>query len=821
MRKICYLLAILLGLACHSLNAQSYEPGVSKELAEQRVQNISDVHYDLTFDIPDNLQVLVAGNAVISFNLARKSEVVLDFQGKFTGACTVNGKQRIATMENEHIIIPAELVAAGANTIEMSFACLDKALNRNSEYMYTLFVPDQARSCFPCFDQPDMRATFTTTLNVPQGWKTMVSNGQYPIPTYLYSFVAGKFEEQTARREGYPIRVLYREQDPQKVAQLSKVFDEIGGSLHWMEGYTGIKCPFEEYGLVILPGYQFGGMEHPGAIQLSDRRIFLGSKPSKEEELSRMELIAHETAHLWFGDMVSLKWFEDVWTKEVFANFMASKITRREFSETDHDLNFLKTYQARALAIDRTEGTHPIAQELKNLNYASMLYDDIIYDKAPVMMHILEDIMGPSQLQEGLHNYLQKYFFKNASWDDLIEELDRQCPSAGVRQFSEVWVKQKGMPLIHTAYDNGKLVVSQTDPYGRGIFWRQKFEVRLIYDLNESSTITIDMQQPTVSVDIGKRPNFIIPNYTGRGYGRFTLDEDYTKLLPLRLIVTRGDLQRYALLLTLYDNYLMGRIPANYFGELYRDMMKEQNPLIMQTVVDHMFKIAFDCTPTERHTLEQCIMDLLQENKSTDSRQIILRKMAANATASEVLNQLYKVWSAQSDPLFDEHDYMEMAYRLAIMRPQQWKDITAKQFGKLRSDILKEEFNYVSRACNPDLTAQQSLFNEIIEKENRLHEPWALHALRLLSADTREPQNNGYIPQSLDALTYIQQTSDIFFANNWLNALLGSHKSHEALRHVESFISRHPDYQPNLLNKIRVAAWPLKNFREKQQQQKK
>ena len=103
MGKICYILAILLGLTWQSLNAQNYEPGVSKELAEQRVQNISDVHYDLTFDIPDNLQVLVSGNAVISFNLARKSEVVLDFQGNFTGACIVNGKQRIATMEkNAH-----------------------------------------------------------------------------------------------------------------------------------------------------------------------------------------------------------------------------------------------------------------------------------------------------------------------------------------------------------------------------------------------------------------------------------------------------------------------------------------------------------------------------------------------------------------------------------------------------------------------------------------------------------------------------------------------------------------------------------------------
>ena len=807
----------MLCLSWQSTNAQTYEIGVSKELAEQRVQNISRVNYDLSFDIPEDLNRSVAGTVVVSFNLKQQAEVVLDFQGKFSGACIVNGKKRVATMRDEHIIIPASLLQAGANTVEMNFASLDKALNRNPEYMYTLFVPDQARSCFPCFDQPDMRATFTTRLNVPDGWKTIASDGQYPIPTYLYSFVAGKFEEQTARREGYNIRALYREQDPQKVSQLDKIFDEVGSSLRWLEGYTGISCPFQEYGMVILPGYQFGGMEHPGAIQLSDRRIFLGENPSKDEELSRMELIAHETSHLWFGDMVSLKWFEDVWTKEVFANFMASKITRREFSKIDHDLNFLKTYQSRALAIDRTEGTHPIAQELKNLNHAALLYDDIIYDKAPVMMRILESIMGARELQTGLQTYLQKYFFKNASWDDLIETLDQQSPSAGIRQFSEVWVKQKGMPNIHTSYQDGKLVVSQTDPYGRGLFWRQKFEVRLVYDMDESRTVTIDMRQPTVTVNIGQRPNCIIPNYTGRGYGRFTTDDAYTQMLPLRLIVLHDDLQRYALLQTLYDNYLMGRIPASYFGELYRDMMKEKNPLIMQTIISHMFKIAFDRIPSERHTLEQCIMDLLAENKSSECRQAIFRKMATSATAPEVLDQLYKVWYAQADPLFNEHDYMEMAYRLAIMRPQQWQTILARQRQQLKSDILREEFDYVSRACTPDKQAQRQLFDELVRAEGRQHEPWALHALRLLSADVREPQSNAYIAPSLNALEYLQQTSDIFFAGNWLSNLLQEHKSQEALRQVESFVDSNPNYQPNLLNKVRAAVWPLKNYWETRQ----
>ena len=816
MKNIMILLVLVLCLATQSVSAQMLSKGVSKELANHRKANISKVIYDLSFDIPASQQEPVKGKAVISFDLKAPQDVVLDFQGQLIGTCYAwlekkKGKlKRTAidvTCQNEHIIIHASSTQEGANKVELQFIACDKALNRSADYMYTLFVPDLARSVFPCFDQPDLRAVFVTSLKVPEGWKTMTSDNVCQLPTYLYSFVAGNFQEKTTVRDGRPMRILYRETDPDKVAQLDHVFDEAAQSLSWMEGYTGIACPFREYGMVVLPGYQFGGMEHPGAIQMNDRRIFLEKNATQEEKAARLELIAHETAHLWFGDLVSLKWFEDVWTKEVLANFMASKITRRTFSRIDHDLNFLKTYQTRAIAIDRTDGTHPIAQELQNMNHASLLYDNIIYDKAPVMMRMLEEVMGASEMQIGLQHYLNSHLFGNASWDELVTALDTIAPKAGVRQFSDVWVKQKGMPTIHTAYKDGSIVITQSDPYHRGIVWPQKFQMRLIYELGTSRTVTVDMKEPTFTIKVGGKPNYIIPNYDGKGYGHFTLDDEYAVILPKRLITTRNDLNRYALLLTIHDNYLLGRIPTSHFGELHRFMMTEKNPLIISTAVDHMFKIAFDMPADKRKTLELCMMDLLGENRSNECHQYIIRKLGSNATSPELLEKIYTIWQRHNDPLLNEQDYMNMAYRLAIVRGDTYHPVLAAQRKRLKTADEKREFDYISRVCSPDPAFRVSLFNEMLKPQNREQEPWALKALSLLCSDVYEPVSNTYIESGLKSLQYIQQTSDIFFTTSWLQAMLGSHKSKEARLIVENFISSNPDYPEYLRNKIFEAAW--------------
>ena len=814
MKKVMIFFLLAMCLSTQSVKAQMLVKGVSKELAEHRKANISQVVYDLTFNIPSKPYESVKGKAIISFNLEVREDVVLDFQGQIDGTCYIHDEndKRHATdilYQDEHIIIPMELLTEGKNKIELPFIANDKALNRNDDYMYTLFVPDMARSVFPCFDQPDLRAVFVTTLKVPSGWKTMASDNVCQLPTYLYSFVAGKFQEKSTVRNGRRMRALYRESNPDKVAQLDQVFDEASQALDWMEGYTGIACPFKEYGLVILPGYQFGGMEHPGAIQMNDRRIFLEKQATQEEKMARMELIAHETAHLWFGDLVSLKWFEDVWAKEVMANFLASKMVRRSFPDINHDLNFLKTYQTRAIAIDRTEGTHPIAQELTNMSDARLLYDNIIYDKAPVMLRMLEETMGAPEMQTGLQKYLNDHVFKNASWDELVSALDDAAPSANVKQFSEVWVKQKGMPTIHTTYKNGNLVITQNDPYHRGIVWPQKFQVRLVYDLGTSRTITVDMKEATRTIRVNDKPDYIIPNYNGKGYGHFTLDNEYAVLLPKRLITTRSDLHRYALLQTIHDNYLLGRIPPIHFAELNRMMMTEQNPLIISATIDHMFRIAFDMPAEQRKTLELCMMDLIDKNPSKDMRQLMIRKLSTHATAPELIDRIYTIWQQHNDPLLSEQDYMNMAYRLAILRSDTSGPILAAQRKRLKTDDERREFDYISRVCTSDPMLRVRLFNEMLKPQNREKEPWALKAFQLLNADVYEPQSNVYIESGLKSLQFIEQTSDIFFPTNWLKALLAEHKSREARLTVEKFINNNPNYPEHLRRKILEAAWFL------------
>ena len=769
------LLVLLLCLPPLAAGARMLSEGVSKELAESRKANISKVVYDLSFVIPEDPQEKVKGNAVISFSLKAPQDVVLDFQGEFSGICYVHDmssrskrkRPRViaAGYRAGHIIIPMGETLKGENRIELDFKACDKALNRSAEYMFTRFVPDMARSVFPCFDQPDIRAVFITSLDVPKGWKTMVSDNICQLPTYLYSFAAGRFQEETAVRDGRPMRILHRESDPGKVAQIPRIFDEAAQSLQWMEGYTGIACPFREYGLLALPACQSGGMEHPGAIQVNARRIFLGRNATQEEKVARMELIARETALLWFGGLVSLKCFEDVWAKEMLAGFMASKITRRASSP--------------------------------------------LCDKAPVMMRMLEEVMGAPEMQAGLQKYLSDHLFGSASWDDLVDALCEAAPMAGVPQFCDVWAKQKGVPVIHTAYSDGSIVITQADPCRRGIVWPQKFQVRLIYELGTSRTVNVEMRGPAFTIKVAGKPDYIIPNYDGKGYGHFTLDDEYAVILPRRLLTTRNDLNRYALLLTIHDNYLLGRIPSSCFGELYRFMMQERNPLIMSAAVDHMFKIAFDLAPEQRKTLELCMMDLLGENRSKECRQCVIRKLGSNATAPEVLDKIYAIWQQHSDPLLTGHDYMDMAYRLAIVRGDTYYPVLAAQRKHLKDPGEQREFDYVSRVCTPDPALRMKLFNEMLKPRNREQEPWALKALSLLCADVYEPVSNALIEPGLKSLQYIQQTSDASFPARWLQALLGAHKSPEARLIVERFISDNPDYPEDLRNKILEAAWLL------------
>lgn len=805
-------LLAFLALSLLPLKAQNADDGVSRELAEYRSAHVSDVIYNLVFNVPEDRKKKVSGHEEVLFQWNGDGDLALDFAGfSYDGSCLVNGKRRQAAWRNGHIVISGKHLVKGGNVIAIDFEAADKALNRSDDYLYTIFVPALARTVFPCFDQPDIKAKFLLDLHLPAGWKQINSADSHPLPTYLFSFTAGRFQEATATRDGRTLRALYRETNPKKIAQLGKVFDEVALSIRWLEAYTGIPYPFDKYGFVMLPGYQFGGMEHPGAIQFIDREVFLNDNPTPDEELTRLELLAHETAHMWFGDLVTMRWFDDVWTKEVFANFFAAKISREQFPEIDHELNFMKAYQVGAIGTDRTDGTHPIQQKLANLKDAGLLYGNIIYKKAPVMMRKLEEEIGSDSMREGLREYLRRFSYGNATWDDLIEILQRQAPKTDIRGWSDVWVKQKGLPYIYTQYSDGRLIITQQDPWGRGLTWRQKFSVGL-YDADEKtiSNVEVDMQQPRVEIEVAKRPYAIIPNYDGRGYGRFVADSLSCAFLEYSWRTMPHAVNRMAALMTLYENYLMNRVrPSEYMNTMNTYLMNEDNALVASTLVSYLMSAYSDLNGSNKNYFEFFLLNDALNHPAKSIRQKLIRAISQSCVSPSVIEKVRDIWANHSDSLLSERDYTDMAYHLAIVIPSDWRCILDKQRARLTNVDEQRAFDFISRACNPDLAEQQRLFQSLMNKENRSVEPWATKTLALLSTSAREPQNNEFITPALNALKEIQATGDIFFPTNWLNALLSGHNSEEAADMVKYWLKFHGDYPEYLLNKVKQTAYHL------------
>ena len=218
-------------------------------------------------------------------------------------------------------------------------------------------------------------------------------------------------------------------------------------------------------------------MEHPGAIYYNSSSILLDESATENQMLNRASVIAHETSHMWFGDLVTMQWFNDVWMKEVFANFMAAKIVNPSFPKVNHDLRFLVANYPAAYAVDRTAGTHPVRQELENLDEAGSLYGAIIYQKAPIVMRQLERLVGSDRLQAGLRSYLKQFQFGNATWLDLVRILNEHS-DVDMTAWSRAWVEEAGRPSIRTVIEGPRLAFIQSDPQrGRSLRWTERMEV--------------------------------------------------------------------------------------------------------------------------------------------------------------------------------------------------------------------------------------------------------------------------------------------------------------------------------------------------------
>jgi aminopeptidase N len=841
--KYTKLLLLLMGLnigvsAQNKAKPVPVEPGVSFQLAQYRQSVIGNLKYDISLVLPELRTEAVTGNINIHFFLKSSDQPLqIDFKQDASHVKKIELSNHMVipiVVKNEHILIDRKYLHKGNNTIQISFIAGDAALNRNSEYLYSLSVPDRARTIFPCFDQPNLKARFLLTLTVPKNWEVL-SNGsktQLPtpiqqnnqaqyvfeaadkLPTYLFSFTAGKYTLVEKSIGKYNAEFLYRETDSAKIKlSVDSVFTLHKDAINFLENWTGIPYPFKKVGFVAIPDFQFGGMEHPGAVQYKASSLFLDGGATKDQHIARLSLIAHETAHMWFGDLVTMDWFNDVWMKEVFANFMADKVTEDVMGTETFNLKFLQDHYPSAYAVDRTQGANPIRQQLDNLQDAGSIYGNIIYHKAPIMMRQLENLMGKDNFKKGIRDYLKKYAYGNATWPDLIAILSKYSKT-DLYSWNKVWVNQPGRPVFNykiTYAGNkiSKLVIHQQPEVGPKRIWPQVFNLLLVY-ADHTKTIPVNMkaQQVALTAAIGQsKPLFILFNADGSGYGLFPAD----KAMGNSLFDLKSPLARASAYINLYENMLAGRTyqPADLLELFQYGISVEKNELNLRLLTGYISSIYWTfMRPEDRNAvsakLETELWSAMNQQVETNNKKVLFNAYQSIYLSAEAKGRMYTIWQSQIPPVgvkLTEDDYTALALSIAL-KSDTVTTVLKQQQNRITNADRKDRLNFLMPALSLDVRERDAFFAGLADQKNRAKEAWVTTALAYLHHPLRQNTSIKYLSKSLELVEEIQRTGDIFFPQSWMSAIFGSYQTKQAYQIVTDFLNRHPQYNSKLKEKI-------------------
>jgi aminopeptidase N/puromycin-sensitive aminopeptidase len=446
--------------------------------AQRLPQTVRPEHYTLVLT-PDLKAATFSGVESIDVNLAEPANRItlnaaeIDFESV---SVTANGKRQLASVsldkekEQAAFTFPENLPAGKATlTIryrgilnnELRGFYLSKTARRN--YAVTQFEPTDARRAFPCFDEPAFKATYDVTL-VVDGGDTAISNGPIisdtpgPISgkhtlsfattpkmsTYLVAFLVGDFECSAGESDGVAIRVC---STPDRVAFTRYGVDVAQDVLHYYDSYFGIPYPLKKLDLIALPDFESGAMENFGAITYRESDLLLDPKTASIKAKKEVALvIAHEMAHQWFGDLVTMQWWNNLWLNEGFATWMETKAVARMHPEWNIGQDVVADVN-KALDLDSYPTTRAIRAPADTPDEINQAFDGIAYDKAGAVLLTVENYLGEETFRRGVHNYLAAHLYANAAAEDFWN-AQTAVSLKPVDRIMESLVTQPGVPII-------------------------------------------------------------------------------------------------------------------------------------------------------------------------------------------------------------------------------------------------------------------------------------------------------------------------------------------------------------------------------------
>ncbi len=498
--------------------AQKY---LEQSYAEYRSALVSDVKYTLAFDLTG--ETSFAGTANITFQLKEPKDITVDFLNGAVSGLKVNGNSVPAVYNTFFIAIPQKSLIAGSNTIEIEFthpySTTGAGLYRfvdpvdKKVYLYSDFEPYDAHVMFPCFDQPDLKATYQSKITAPQNWVVVSSTlesevkknkqtAEWTFPesglfsTYIFSLHAGEYKiwknSVKTKTQNIPLRLMSRK-SLAKFVNPEEWFSTTRAGFSFFEEYFGYPYAYKKYDQLIVPDFNSGAMENVGAVTFNERTV---ARTQKERAEKRMlaNIILHEMAHMWFGNLVTMKWWNDIWLNESFATFAAFKamVSATQFKEGWTE--FYASAKRSAYTADQSVTTHPIEFKVPNTDVVFANFDGITYGKGASVLKQLDFFIGPEKLKAGLKSYFSKNAFKNTTLPDFMGEMSG-ASGLDLGDWQKMWLS---VPQVNTSQivylcKDGKIVdfkVNQTAVAEYSTLRSHKTRISVLNKKNNSYKVT-------------------------------------------------------------------------------------------------------------------------------------------------------------------------------------------------------------------------------------------------------------------------------------------------------------------------------------------
>jgi aminopeptidase N len=813
-------------------------PGVSRELATVRSKQLSAIRYALTLSLVAH--DTAHGSITMHFTVKTPGDVVVDFRGPSLSHIAVNGDSATTTFNGAHLRVPAAAIKAGDNVIAADFttpiAPAGASIIRfhddkdRNDYLYTLLVPSDANLLFPCFDQPDLKARLTLTLTVPPTWQALangVTEGMSdaadgrtyhfretdPLPTYLFAFAAGPWKEFAGPGGRTPMWVrASRARD----VEADSLEAQVGSALASLEKYFGVAYPFQQFQFMLSPAFPFGGMEHPGVTMFNEESFIYREPPTLNQRLGRRATIYHEVAHHWFGDDVTMKWFDDLWLKEGFATYMAAKMQDLEGLPNPWMSFYLRNKPA-AYDVDQTAGTTPVWQQLGNLDQAKSNYGAIVYNKAPGILKQLNYLVGDSAFRAGLHDFLLAHQYGNATWEDLLASIGKAAHRS-LTDWGRQYILRPGMPVLEQQVDvaGGKvkrltLIQHAAQPLSGPGVWPMRTQVVLwSHGTPTAIPVQIDAETTVVAAAAGRpAPDFVFANANDNAYGLVMLDARSEQWVAAHVGEVRDPLLRAMLWGAMWDLVRDARIaPSEFVSTALRELPAEEDEQIAAGIVTRMTRaVSSDLSASQQQAVIGSVEATLLSGASNSRRSYGLRKNQLDAYISAArtpaATQRLTAWldsATTAGLLLRQPTRWTIVMRLVERGAPNADALIAREVARDTTTSGKRSA-FVAAAGRPSASAKQDYFDRYF-RDSTLNEDWVTASMRSFNVPDQSALTLPFLAPALDSLPWIQRNRRIFFLGSWLGGFMGGQRSPEALQEIDAFLARRPTLPLDLRQKI-------------------